>query len=131
MSPFRRPHPVIRRLAGHYERGIWLNDDEQLPITVQMGIQPATAGDYERLQSTPGGRRFAALLRAYVDLDAPTLMPAGESEAELPGDLVLYQGHRWLVIGRHTRDQLGTRGVSHIRYLLARQIEAGFEEVTV
>lgn len=132
MSPFRKVVQVIRRSRGRYDRGIWLNADDPPPEPMLLGIQPAKADDYERLQSLPSGRQFMALKRAYADLDSAPLVPAGlgEGEPELPGDLVLHEGARWLVIGRHTRDQFGSIGVSHVRYLIAREIQTGFAEVT-
>ena len=39
------------------------------------------------------------------------------------------RGERWLVIGRHVREKLGPP-VSHIRYLLAREVERSDGEVT-
>jgi hypothetical protein len=90
-----------------------------------LGIQPATSGDYQQVQSEPGGRRVKALLRAYGPVDDP-LNVAGANDRN--GDLVLHQGSYWLVIGAQVRDILG-RPVSHIRYLLAQEIEHGDGEV--
>jgi hypothetical protein len=126
VSPFRKPTPVVRRRAGEYVRGVWEPSAEPLPETVLLGIQPATPGDYERLQANPEGRRIAGLLRAYGPVENP--LNVGGEDTNLPGDLVLHEDRYWLVIGRHVRDILGSP-VSHTRYLLAREIEAGEGEV--
>lgn len=125
MRRFRQPLPVIRRRPGEYVRGVWEPAFEPEPITVELGIQPATAGDYERVQSEPGGRRISALLRAYGPLE-PVLSVAGDGNTN--GDLVQYDGRYWLVIGKHPRRHLSAR-VRHIRYLLAQEVEHSDGEV--
>lgn len=127
MSPFRRPTRVMRRVPGEYRDGVWQPAPEPTPTTMLLGIQPASAADYERLQANPEGRRIAALARAYGPLD--DLLHVAGAETNRPGDLVEHEGAWWLVIGRHVRDILGPP-VSHARYLLAREIERGDGEVT-
>ena len=125
MNRFRRPIPVVRRGAGEFVRGIWQPVMEPQPNTVMLGLQPATAADYEKVQANPEGRRVAALLRAYGPLSEP-LNVAGEDNSN--GDLVIHDGHHWLVIGKHVRNLVSSR-FSHIRYLLAREIEHSDGEV--
>jgi hypothetical protein len=125
LSRFRKPVQVIRRRQGEYVRGVWTPAQEPEPDTVLLGIQPATAADYQQVEANPEGRRLGSMLRAYGPVENP-LTAAGENERN--GDLVLYRGAYWLVIGAHVRDTLG-RPVSHIRYLLAQEIEHGDGEV--
>jgi hypothetical protein len=125
MNRFRKPLPVVRRRPGEYVRGIWQPAPEPTPDTVILGIQPATAGDYEQVQANPEGRRLGALLRAYGPLENP-LNVAGADNRN--GDLVLHDGRYWLVIGKHVREHLSAR-VRHTRYLLAQEIEHSDGEV--
>lgn len=127
MNRFRKPTKVMRRLPGEYVRGVWRPYDEpDKPEVIMLGIQPATAGDYERLQANQEGRRIAALARVYGPSD--NLLTCAGDVSHAPGDLVDHEGGWWLVIGRHLRPILG-RPVSHARYLIAREIEAGDGEV--
>lgn len=116
MPTFRRPVQVIRRLPGGYVDGDYVPAPLPSPVTVQMGVQPATASDYAALEAMPGGRRGSEMRRGYTAI-ADALTAAGTNG--LPGDLVLLDGDPWLIIGAPRRDVLGG-GISHVRHLLVR-----------
>lgn len=125
MPLFPRPYGLIRRGSGAYVDGIWTPAPEPGQATVLADVQPASTADYQRLEAMPGGRRTTNLLRLYCDIQ---LAVAGD--ADHPGDLILIDGTRYLVIGRMDRHVLGLQGVSHWRYLLVPEIETVPGEVT-
>jgi len=119
-TSFRRPLSVIRRTLGTFVQGVYVPAVEPAATGIMATVQPATAADYERMQAEQSGRRLDGLMRIYTD---DTLTPAGATAAgQHPGDIAIIRGERYLVIGQHARDQLGT-SVSHNRYLAVREAE--------
>jgi hypothetical protein len=82
-------------------------------------------GDVERMEATASGRRTNNMVRAYADVDVE-LGVAGNGH---PGDIVLYDNTRWLVVGAARWDVLGDPDTSHRRYLLAEEAERAAGEV--
>ncbi|WP_454691132.1 hypothetical protein [Achromobacter aloeverae] len=68
MSGFRRPVDVKPRAEGQYVQGRWVEGADVAPITILASVQPATVGDYDRLQPLPEGRRIRAAVRIYTDV---------------------------------------------------------------
>jgi hypothetical protein len=122
---FARPTQVIHRTGGAYVNGVWTAPLEPAPVTVALLIQPAMRGDVERMEATASGRRTNNMVRAYADVDVE-LGVAGNGH---PGDIVLYDNTRWLVVGAARWDVLGDPDTSHRRYLLAEEAERAAGEV--
>lgn len=120
-TSFRRPTQIVRRSMGYYDRvsGEYVKAVEPPSVSIMAAIYPATALDYDRTISELGGRRSGQLKRMVSDtfLNVATALGKGH-----PGDIVIHQNERWLVISRADNTVLGT-SVSHYRYLLARGIE--------
>lgn len=122
---FARSYEVIRRNPGQYVDGVWTPAFDAQAIELPMNIQPASENDYIRVQAVASGRRVTAMMRAFTNLDAE-LKVAGDNH---PGDIVLYNGQRWLVIGSARRDVLGDAESSHMRFMLALEAEHAAGEV--
>lgn len=118
---FGSPYQVIRRGAGYYVDGEYFAAPESPPQTVILNIQPASTGDYERLASEPGGRRYASMLRAYADAGLD-LVVAGDGP--IAGAIVIVGGDRYLVVGKSQWRVIPGAPTNHTRYLLAREAEA-------
>lgn len=125
MALFPKTFGLIRRGSGAYTAGVWTVAPEPDPVAMTANIQPARPAEYEMLQSMPGGRRTNNMLRCYADIQ---LAVAGDLDH--PGDIVLVNGARYLVIGRIDRHALGIPTVSHYRYMLVPEIETVPGEVT-
>lgn len=122
---FPKTHGVIRRGQGAYVNGVWTPGGEPAVEILLANIQPASSGDYARLQAVAAGRRISAMMRCFTDLDA-NLKVAGDDH---PGDIVVYNGQRWLVIGSARWDSLDDADTSHCRYMLALEAEHAAGEV--
>lgn len=116
---FPKAHSVIRRNAGSYVNGEWRLAGENGAETLPLNIQPPGNSDYTRLQAVAPGRRLSSMLIAYAGLDAG-LKVAGDGH---PGDVVLYNGRRWLVIGESRWDSFDDPDTSHLVYMLALEAE--------
>lgn len=123
---FPKVHAVIRRTVGGYVNGIWTPAAESAQEPFVCNIQPASAGDYTRAQAVSSGRRVTAMMRLYAPVDA-SLKVAGDNGH--PGDIVIYGGERWLVIGSARWDVMNDPDVSHMRYMIALEAEQGPGEV--
>lgn len=118
--------PVIRRRAVPSVNGRAGKPIEEEGRMV-LGWQPATSGDYDRAVAISGGRRLSQVRRAYGDLGPRQLVPAGARGApgqrHAPGDLVVNEGERWLVIGLQPRTSLPGMPTQGVRYLLVAEAE--------
>lgn len=123
---FPKTYAVIRRGQGSYIDGVWNPASEGAAEILLANIQPATAGDYMRAQSIASGRRVNAMMRCITNLDA-NLRVAGDQG--YPGDIVIYDDRRWLVIGSAKWNSLDSGDTSHARFMLALEAEAGAGEV--
>lgn len=123
---FPRLTQVIRREPGQYVDGNWIPPGEVELSEIPLSIQPASQSDYMRTQATLSGRRVTAMMRVYANLDA-NLRVAGYNEH--PGDLVIYNGDRWLVIGSTRWDALNDADTSHCRYMIVLESEHAKGEV--
>lgn len=124
---FRRIHRLIRRLPGSYVNGIWVPSVELPPQDIALNIQPADDRDYARTQAILSGRRVTAMVTATADLNA-NLNVAGD--ADWPGDIIIYNNRRWLVIGSATFDAIENSITNHMRYLLTLEAEHAAAEET-
>ena len=118
-TSFRRPYQVVRRAAGAYVQGRYVPAPEPAPVGILATVQPldlSRSGVYEAMQAQAGGRRFSAAWRVYTD---SVLQCAGEAE---PGDVLLYQGRRLLIVAVQDRHILGSE-VSHYKYVAVEEIE--------
>lgn len=122
---FPRLYPVIRRGKGAYVNGVWTPAFETQAVELALNIQPASQSDYERVQAVASGRRVTAMMRAFANLDAD-LKVAGADDH--PGDIVVYNQDRWLVIGSSRWDVFGDE-LDHVRYMLALEAEHAPGEV--
>lgn len=116
---FPKAHQVIRRSPGSFVNGEWRLPFEPGVETLAMNIQPPNNIDYTRLQAVAPGRRLSSMLTAFADLGAG-LRVAGDGH---PGDVVIYNGSRWLVIGESRWDSFDDPDTSHIVYALALEAE--------
>lgn len=116
---FPKAFQVIRRSQGTRINGEWTLALEPGAEMLPMNIQPAGSSDYTRLQAVAPGRRLSSMLTAYADLDA-ALRVAGDDH---PGDVVIYNDRRWLVIGESRWDSLDDPDTSHIVYMLTLEAE--------
>ena len=116
---FPKAHQVIRRSPGAFVNGEWRLPIESGAETLALNIQPPNNTDYTRLQAVAPGRRLSSMLIAYAGLDAG-LKVAGDSH---PGDVVIYNGRRWLVIGESRWDSFDDPDTSHLVYALALEAE--------
>ncbi len=116
---FPKSHQVIRRNSGSFVNGEWRLPIEPGAEALAMNIQPANNTDYTRLQAVAPGRRLSSMLTAFADLDAG-LRVAGDGH---PGDVVIYNGRRWLVVGESRWDSFEDPDTSHIVYMLALEAE--------
>lgn len=116
---FPKAHQVIRRNPGTRINGEWTLAMEPGAETLAMNIQPPNNTDYTRLQAVAPGRRLSSMLTAFADLDAG-LRVAGDGH---PGDVVIYNGRRWLVIGESRWDSFDDADTSHLVYFLALEAE--------
>jgi hypothetical protein len=117
---FRRTHKLIRRLPGSYTNGIWTPHVELEQEDIALNIQPAGESDYMRTQAILGGRRVTAMMTAFADLEAG-LHVAGDGD--WPGDIIIYNSQRWLVIGSARFDSIGNSITNHMRFLLTLEAE--------
>lgn len=124
---FPKSYQVIRRGVGSYINGVWTPAPEEGSETLLANIHPASSADYERAQATLAGRRITAMKRCFTNIGANLRVAGGDG---YPGDIVIYQGQRWLVIGSADWNSLGDADTSHMRYILALEAERGDGEVT-
>lgn len=123
---FPKVYQVIRRNPGSYVNGVWTPAGESQPLNIAINIQPASATDYDRLQAMSSGRRVTAMMRVYADLDA-NLNVAGSNDH--PGDIIIYNDQRWLVIGSTRWDVFGNSDTGHMRYMITLEAEHSAGEV--
>ena len=119
MSSFRRPVEVIRRGAGQWVAGRWIDGADGPPHTIMASVQPATLSDYDTLQALPEGRRVEAMVRVYTDA---VLAVAGAADTNgdrivwphgpRPGNYLVRAASPW---------QSGV--ISHYRYLAVLEVE--------
>lgn len=121
-TSFRRPHQFLRNRSGIWVQGEWVPAADPAPVDVMATVQPASSSDYDRVEALQGGERPDALLRVYTD---ERMRIRGAGPADL-GDILLYDGRRWLLIGEALRGVLRTR-VSHNRYLATPELPAASE----
>lgn len=116
MSGFRYPVQAYRRQSGHYDQGQWV-EGSLTPETIQATVQPASQGDYDRMQATLSGRWVESMCRVYSDIN---LEPAGFDMDGAPtnGDEIDWQGQRYMVVG-NSAWQSGV--INHFRMLAARK----------
>lgn len=96
---------------------------ENPPENMELDIQPANDFDYQRTQiiAQSVGQRVTAMVTATAPL-AAGLRVAGSHG--YPGDIVLYNDERWIVIGSARFDSLGIGSdTAHMRYLLTLEAE--------
>lgn len=122
---FSKIHKVIRRSGGGYVNGIWVPALESSPEDMVLHIQPASDSDYLRVQTTSGGRRVTAMVTVTADIDAG-LHVAGDDD--YPGDIVIYNGRRWIVIGSARFDSLVNSSTNHMRYMATLEAEHAANE---
>lgn len=123
---FPKIYKVIRRNNGAYIDGVWTPGVESKPEDIYLNIQPASIQDYQRTQAIFAGRRVSAMYRAFADIDAG-LTVAGEDGH--PGDIVIYNNERHLVIGKAIWNTLNSPITSHVRYMLVMESEHEAGEV--
>ena len=122
----RRPYWAIPRQPGGYVAGEYVQASEGAPVGIIAGIQPASAFDYQLMQSNIEGRRINGMFRIYCNT---RLNVAGDGD--LPGDIVLDDsGRRLLIIGVAERQVLRTE-TSHYKYYAVREIEHVTGETTL
>lgn len=128
-TSFRRPFTVMKRVAGYWQDGFYVQPDEQgTPTVVYMTIQMARQQDMIALEPLLEGRRNSKFIRIYTDT---RLNPVAQEPNGNPGDLILYDGGEYLVIGEADYTFLKrTRStpVSHFRYYAAQTIEHVLDE---
>lgn len=117
-------YQLIRREKGGYVDGVWTPAIELDVEDIALDIQPANDFDYARVQAISAGRRVTAMVTATAALDAG-LHVAGSRG--YPGDIVIYNDERWIVIGSARFDSLGG-DTGHCRYLMTLEIEHGAGE---
>lgn len=125
MISWRRPHIVIRRNPGTFVKGKYVPSATERQETVYASVQPSRIYDYSMLESQPGGRRYMTIYRFYTDA---TLRVVEPGDGGHPGDLVLYEGKRHVVVGVADRRLLQSE-VSHGRYLIVSEVEHSGPEV--
>lgn len=119
MSSFRRPVQVIRRGAGQWVAGRWIDGADGPPHTIMASVQPATLSDYDTLQALPEGRRVEAMVRVYTDA---VLAVAGATDTN--GDRIVWpHGPRPgnYLVRAVSPWQSGV--ISHYRYLAVLEVE--------
>lgn len=119
MSSFRRPVQVIRRAAGQWVGGRWVEGPDGPADTIMASVQPATLSDDDTLQALPEGRRVEAMVRVYTDA---VLTVAGADNTN--GDRVVWPhgprpGH--YLVRAVSPWQSGV--ISHYRYLAVLEVE--------
>lgn len=124
---FPKQHYYLRRTESGFTDGRQNPPTVSAPIPFMANIQPASMSDYQRLEANAEGRRLAGVLRCYTDLEVD-LKVAGENKG-YPGDLVVYNSKRYLVIAVTRYDALEDVDTSHARYLLTPEIENSTGEV--
>lgn len=125
---FGRFYPVIRRSPGEYVNGEWVPPSGDATSQVKLDIQPSTSAPFRMMETLPEGRRSNHTLAAFAALGTDLRM--AEVDGQFPGDIVLLDGIRWIVIAKAEFDSLGfNRPTTHELYLIQREIERGAGEV--
>jgi hypothetical protein len=106
-----RTYPLITRGDGAWVDGRWV-DGTEVESTVRASIQPAKKVDYDQLQALLEGRRVEAAVRIYTRVE---LKVAGTDATN--GDVVIYQGRRYLLTAASNWQMGMGGGVDHYRYL--------------
>jgi len=116
---FRTRQTIRPRAAGAYVGGRWVDGPAAEPVTILASVQPASAGDYDRMQTMAEGRRIRAMVRIYT---AAQLNVAGQDwrngdrlvweRAPHPGEYLVVAVSAW---------QSGV--IPHYRYLAVLQGE--------
>lgn len=110
----RTPQTLKTRSPGGYVGLDWV-DGAETDLTLLGSVQPATKGDYERLQAELGGRRTGAAVRLYTDVK---LNVAGQDAKN--GDVLIWEGDRYIVCAV---SPWRTTIIRHYRYLAAKELE--------
>lgn len=119
MSSFRRPVQMIRRGAGQWVAGRWIDGADGPPHTIMASVQPAALSDYDTMQALPEGRRVEAMVRVYTDA---VLAVAGAADTN--GDRIVWpHGPRPgnYLVRAVSPWQSGV--ISHYRYLAVLEVE--------
>ena len=124
---FKKLYKAIRRVPGEYVNGIWRPHIELAQEDIFLDIQPANDFDYQRTQAILGGRRVTAMMTVTADLDA-NLHVAGDGD--WPGDIIIYNDRRWIVIGSARFDSIPNSISNHMRYLITLEAEHAAAEAT-
>lgn len=106
-----RTYQLITRSEGAWVDGRWV-DGAEVVTTVRASIQPAKKVDYDQLQALLEGRRVEAAVRIYTRIE---LKVAGADATN--GDVVVYQGRRYLLTAASNWQMGMGGGVDHYRYL--------------
>ena len=122
---FRTPYIVIERKPGKWQDGHYYPEMTGPGKNVMMTIRPPGTSDQTNLIAmTPAGGRVARYIKVYTEtkLGSMSQEPGGA-----PGDFILYDGKRFLIIGENIFGTMkkinsGSR-VSHYRYYAAELIE--------
>lgn len=126
----RTPFVVISRSPGTWHEGKYYPEQDGIPRNVPMTIQEPSTGDRNAIEALPLGRRDARYIKIYTDI---RLNSVGQAPGGSPGDIVLVDGKRFLIIGESNftfmRRQMGSNTVSHYRYYAAEVIENENEAV--
>lgn len=110
----RTPQTIKRRSPGGYVGLDWV-DGAETDLTLLGSVQPATKGDYERLQNDFGGRRTGAAVRLYTD---QLLNVAGDDLNN--GDVLVWEGDRYIIAAK---SPWRTTVLRHYRYLAIKEKE--------
>ena len=126
----RTPFVVISRSPGMWHEGKYYPEQDGIPRNVPMTIQEPSAGDRNAIEALVNGRRAARYIKAYTDIK---LNAVGQDPGGNPGDIIIFDGKRYLIIGEANftmmRRQMGSNTVSHYRYYAAEVIENENEAV--
>jgi len=123
-------YDVIRRFPGTYVQGVWQPYVEPFSVKIRLDIQPATVRQFQMVEALPEGRRNSQILCAFAAVGTNLKVP--DAKTRHPGDLVVINGNRWLVIGRADFTSLGTqRATSHEVYIIQSEIEKATGEAPV
>jgi hypothetical protein len=125
MAGWDKPYQVIRRRPGTWVKGEYVPSAVETAEGVMGSHQPSRIYDYSTLAAQPGGRRYTLLYRFYTNAE---LHPAKQGDNGHPGDLVMVDGERFLVVGVAEWRVL-PGATNHGRYLITNELEHGTGEV--
>jgi hypothetical protein len=126
-TSFRKEYEVVSRLPGQWVDGHYWPErlDTGIIRKVMMSVQNPSAGDRNAIEALPLGQRVSRYIKVYTD---ERLTPIGQLPGGHPGDVILADNRRYVVIGETNFNMLKqTRPntpVSHFRYYAAEIIES-------